>query len=48
MPRRTGLPPRPKAKAVVEELRGLRMARATELVEAHVGETLTYYGFPDC
>lgn len=37
-----------KAKAVVEELRGLRMTRAAELVEAHVGETLTYYGFPDC
>src|SRR5215210_4835301 len=37
-----------KAKAVVEELHGLRMARAAELVEAHVGETLTYYGFPDC
>jgi putative transposase len=37
-----------KAKAVVEELHGLRMARAAELVEAHVGETLTYYAFPDC
>ena len=37
-----------KAKAVVEELRDLRMARAAELVDAHVGETLTYYAFPDC
>jgi putative transposase len=37
-----------KTKAVVEELRGLRMARAAELVEAHVDETLTYYAFPDC
>ncbi len=36
-----------KATAVVEELRGLRMTRAAELVEAHVGETLTYYAFPD-
>src|SRR5215212_9482440 len=37
-----------KAKAVVEELRDLRMARAADLVEAHVGETLTYYAFSDC
>src|SRR5215217_6651388 len=37
-----------KANAVVEELRDLRMARAAELVETHVGETLTYYAFPDC
>src|SRR5215203_4379498 len=37
-----------KAKAVVEELRDLRMAQAAELLEAHVGETLTYYAFPDC
>ena len=37
-----------KAKAVVEESHGLRITRAAELVEAHVGETLTYYAFPDC
>jgi len=37
-----------KANAVVDELRRQRMNRAAELVEAHVGETLTYYSFPDC
>jgi transposase-like protein len=24
------------------------MARAAELVDAHVSETLTYHAFPDC
>ncbi len=37
-----------KAAAVVGELRRQRMGRAAELIEAHVGETLTYYAFPDC
>jgi transposase-like protein len=25
-----------------------RLGRAADLVDAHVGETLTYYAFPDC
>jgi putative transposase len=37
-----------KASAVVDELRRQRMARAADLVDAHVAETLTYYAFPDC
>src|SRR5215203_5620483 len=37
-----------KANAVVEEWRSFRMTRAAQLVEAHVGETLTYYRFQDC
>ena len=36
-----------KAEAVVTELRRQRMAKAADLVEQHVGETLTYYAFPD-
>ena len=36
-----------KAEAVVAELRRQRMAKAADLVEQHVGETLTYYAFPD-
>ena len=36
-----------KARAVVDELRRQRMGRAAELVDDHVGETLTYYAFPD-
>jgi putative transposase len=36
-----------KAEAVVAELRRQRMAKAAYLVEQHVGETLTYYAFPD-
>jgi transposase-like protein len=32
---------------VIEKLRGLRLARAAELVEAGVEETLTYYAFPE-
>jgi len=36
-----------KAEAVIAELRRQRLARAAELVEANVGETLTYYAFPD-
>lgn len=37
-----------KAEAVIDELRRQRLLRAAELVEAHVGETLTFYAFPDC
>jgi len=36
-----------KAEAVVAELRRQRMAKAADMVEQHVGETLTYYAFPD-
>ena len=36
-----------KAEAVVAELRRRRMTKAAEPVEEHVGETLTYYAFPD-
>jgi transposase-like protein len=32
---------------VIEKLRGLRLARAAELVEAAVEETLAYYAFPE-
>jgi transposase-like protein len=36
-----------KAAAVVDEFRRQRLVRAAELVDAHVGETLAYYAFPD-
>lgn len=36
-----------KAGAVINELCRQRMARAADLVDAHVVETLTYYAFPD-
>ncbi|WP_090880267.1 IS256 family transposase [Bauldia litoralis] len=36
-----------KAEAVAAELRQQRMVKAANLVEQHVGETLTYYAFPD-
>jgi hypothetical protein len=32
---------------VIEKLRGLRLSRAAELVEAAVEETLSYYAFPE-
>jgi transposase-like protein len=38
---------REKAVRVVEKLRGLRLARAAELVEAAIEETLAYYAFPE-
>ena len=38
---------REKAIRVIEKLRGLRLNRATELVEAAVEETLSYYAFPE-
>ena len=36
-----------KARAIVDELRRQRLMRAADLVEAHVGETLTFYAFAD-
>src|SRR5262249_10797404 len=38
---------REKAIQVIEKLRGLRLTRAAELVEAAVEETLSYYAFPE-
>jgi len=38
---------REKAIRVIEKLRGLRLTRAAELVEAAVEETLSYYAFPE-
>ena len=32
---------------VIQVLRDQRLIRAAELVEEHIGETLTYYSFPD-
>jgi len=32
---------------VIEKLRGLRLTKAAEIVEAGVEETLTYYAFPE-
>jgi hypothetical protein len=32
---------------MIEKLRGLRLSRAAELVEAAVEETLNYYAFPE-
>src|SRR5262245_32637712 len=34
-------------RGVIEKLRGLRLTRAAELVEAAVEETLSYYAFPE-
>ena len=36
-----------KAKAIIAELRLLKMGKAADLVEQSVHETLTYYAFPD-
>ena len=36
-----------KAEAVIAELRRRRLPRAAELIEESIGETLTYYAFPD-
>jgi transposase-like protein len=36
-----------KADAVVAKLRALRLSAAAELVREGIGETLTYYAFPD-
>ncbi len=32
---------------MIEKLRALKLNRAAELLEGFVGETLTYYAFPD-
>ncbi len=37
---------RDKAQRVVEQLKAMRMPKAAELVEQRIGETLTYYHFP--
>ena len=37
-----------KAGTVIADLRRQRLTRAAELVEESIGETLTYYAFPDC
>jgi transposase-like protein len=36
-----------KAKAIIADLRLLKMGKAADLVEQSVHETLTYYAFPD-
>lgn len=36
-----------KADAVIAELRRQKLPRAAELIEESIGETLTYYAFPD-
>jgi putative transposase len=36
-----------KATDVIAKLRAQRLRKAAELLEEHVGETLTYYAFPD-
>ena len=36
-----------KAEAVIAELRRQRLPKAAELIEESIGETLTYYAFPD-
>jgi putative transposase len=38
---------RQKAVQVIEKLRGMRLAKAAELVEAGVEQTLAYYAFPE-
>lgn len=35
-----------KAKDVVVELTAMKLRKAAELVEQHIGETLTYYAYP--
>ena len=36
-----------KAEAVIADLRRRKLTRAAELIEKSIGETLTYYAFPD-
>ena len=38
---------REKAEGVIADLRRQRLTRAAELIEDSIGETLTYYAFPD-
>ena len=35
-----------KARQVVEKLRGMHLAKAAEIVEAGIDETLSYYSMP--
>lgn len=35
-----------KADDVVEKLKAMKLRKASELVKAHIGEILTYYGYP--
>ncbi len=36
-----------KAQDVIEKLRAMKLSRAAELLEGFVGETLTFYAYPD-
>ena len=36
-----------KVRAVIDQLRHQKMGKAAELVEHSIGETLTFYAFPD-
>ena len=36
-----------KAQAVIEKLREMKLNKGAELLEGFVGETLTFYAFPD-
>ena len=36
-----------KAEDVVAKLKAMRLAKAAELVEAHIAETFSFYAFPD-
>lgn len=36
-----------KAEAIIAELHRQRLPKAAELIEESIGETLTYYAFPD-
>ena len=38
---------RENAGAVIEKLKAMRLIKAADLVEASIGETLTYYAFPE-
>ena len=38
---------REKAVRVIDKMRGLRLAKAAELAEVAIEETLTYYAFPE-
>ncbi len=36
-----------KTEAVIAALRARKMTKAAELIETHIGETLSFYAFPD-
>lgn len=38
---------RAKAEQVIEKLQAMRLRRAAQMVEEGIGDTLTYYGYPD-